>query len=464
MRLRDGEFVGRELRRDVHAAGGRLRRGIPIHDLEIRTILADAERDLVIEPDRVDALGVDLTEVVDNTAESAVLRAAEVEAVEPGDAVFLAVGDAVEIVFHAGREVVLHQVGEEVLEQAHHGKGDPVGHEGSSARGDVPAVDDGRDDRRIGRRTTDPQLFERLNEARLGISGRCAGLVALRRDIRHRQLLSNSEWWELGFGWLRSVVALLVAALLIGLEESTECDDRATRGELGHRRALHGTGGDDHRRCHSLSVGHLGGDGALPDEVIELPVVAAKGPLELPRRTESVPRRSDRLVRLLSILALARVGTGLLGNTLGAIERGRLAPGSGHRLLREVERIRTHIGDVPVFVEALGHAHRLASGETQLTCGLLLQRRGAKRGRGATRVWLRVDRRHHDRHRRIAQCLGESRCSLLVESNSIRLAIRRRLELARVVEITAAGDAHPVEAGEARLERRRSGGCREQRR
>ena len=118
------------------------------------------------------------------------LVAAEVEAVEPVDAVGLAAGDAVEVVLHLGREVVLDEVAEVVLEQAHDRERDPARHERLAARGDVAAVDDRRDDRRVGRRPPDAQLFERLDEARLGVARRRRGLVALGLDLDDVELLA----------------------------------------------------------------------------------------------------------------------------------------------------------------------------------------------------------------------------------------------------------------------------------
>ena len=374
MGLRNGELVGGELRRNVDAAGGCFGRGIRIRDFEVGTVLSNAEGDLVVELDGVDALRVDLAEVVDDAAETAVPVAAEVEAVKPVDTVFFAIGNAVEIVFHAGGEVILHEVGEEVLEQANHGERNPVGHKGGTSRSDIPAVDDRRDDRRIGGRAPDPQLFQGLYQARLGVARRGAGLVALRLDIGHCQLLSDGERRELGFGRLRVVVALLVPALLVRLQEPTESDDRAARGELGHGRALYGAGRDDDGGRHALGISHLRGDGALPDQVVKFPVIAAQCALELTRRAKGVTGGADRLVGLLRILALARVGARFLRDALGAVKRGRLTPGGAHRLLREVERVRTHIGDVAVFVQSLGDAHRLPSGEAQLARGFLLQR------------------------------------------------------------------------------------------
>ena len=67
-----GELVGREVLGQVHAA----RRGsgrAPLGDLEVGPVLADAQRDVVRDPHRVDLARVDVAEVVDDLAEAAVL-------------------------------------------------------------------------------------------------------------------------------------------------------------------------------------------------------------------------------------------------------------------------------------------------------------------------------------------------------------------------------------------------------
>src|SRR5690606_20113949 len=122
---------------------------------------------------------------------------------------------------------------------------------------------------------------------------------------------------------LGAIVALLVAALLVGLQEAAEGYDRSRRRELG--RAAAGKLCRDGDGCRdTLGIGHLRCDSALPDEVVELPVVAAQGALELAGGAEGVAGGADRLVRLLGVLALARVGAGLLRHRVSAIQRGRL--------------------------------------------------------------------------------------------------------------------------------------------
>ena len=224
------QFVGRQFLRDVDPTRG-LR--ALARRLEIRPVLADAQGDIVRDPDRVDLARVDLTHVVDDRAQAAVLFAAEVEPGEPLDTVGFAAGDAVEVVFHAGSEVVLHQVGKILLEQPHDGERDPVRHERLPARRDIAAVDDRGDDGCVGRRTTDTQLFQRFDEAGLRVARRCRGLMALGLHLDERQRLPLCQWREFGLGGIGRRVAHLITALLVRVHEAAEGDDRARGDELG---------------------------------------------------------------------------------------------------------------------------------------------------------------------------------------------------------------------------------------
>ncbi len=68
--------------------------------------------------------------------------------------------------------------------------------------------------------------------------------------------------------------------------------------------------------------------------------------------------------------------------------------GGSHRLGGKVDRIGSHVGDVAVLVEALGHPHRVAGRESKLPVGLLLERRGGEGRRGAPDARLLLARHH----------------------------------------------------------------------
>src|SRR5699024_3724542 len=90
-------------------------------------------------------------------------------------------------------------------------------------------------------------------------------------------------------------VAAGVAALLVRGEEAAEGDHGAGGAERRGatvllQQQLHGRGG-------ALGVGHLGGDGALPDQLVETELVARELAGHLGGRAEVITRGTDRLVR-----------------------------------------------------------------------------------------------------------------------------------------------------------------------
>ena len=78
----------------------------------------------------------------------------------------------------------------------------------------------------------------------------------------------------------------------------------------------------------------------------------------------------------------------------------------------EVERVGTHVGDVPGFVEALCEHHGLRHGKAESGVGLLLQGGGGEGGPGGAlgRVHLPVG----DGECGLAACLEEAACLCLV--------------------------------------------------
>ena len=153
-------------------------------------------------------------------------------------------------------------------------------------------------------------------------------------------------------------------------------------------------------------------------------------------------------MRLLRILALAAVQAGLIGHGFRSVERGRLGARGRDRLLRERRRIGSHVGDVAVFVQRLGHAHGLARGEAKLAGRLLLQSRGRERRGGAATVRLGGDRRDREGDIRLLQCRNERDGGCLIERCSLHL----RLERARIVKVAAGGNTFTVQSHELRSE------------
>ena len=270
--------------------------------------------------------------------------------------------DPVELILHGSGEVVVHQPREIAFQQSDHRECHPRRHQRGAAPPHVPTVGDGADDRRVGRRPADAHLLERLDQARLGIprgrlgrvpvggravdaerlalgqrrqlrrcsrprgpglpGTRAAGHVVISaatpsRTASRRPSGTGGTGGRLGIGVVRRVV---VGPLVAG-----EGDRLAGRGEhqLADRpgcpsgRNVHRDAG---RHGAAPRIGHLRGDGALPDQLVEPELVAGQLARHLPGRAELVAGGPDRLVRLLGVLHLAGVVPRRVRDVLGPVQ------------------------------------------------------------------------------------------------------------------------------------------------
>ena len=470
-----GQLVGGEVGRDV----GALALGI----LQVGAVAPHPQGDALTDLNGVDGAGVDLAEVVHQTLEplgaqrgGRGLELARgrlggllgtgtpltvVEAPQPGDPVLLAGGDPVEVALHGGGEVVVDELGEVLLQQPGDGEGEPGGHQGLAAVVDVAAVGDGGHGGRVRRGAADLALLKGLDQGGLGVARRRRGLVAGGLGVQGGQLLAGDHRGQahvlgvLGGGAGVVLVALGVAPLLVGGQEAAEGDDGARRRQTGRgegragvaRLAGHGCQRhlDGHRGGRADGVGHLGGHGPLPDELVEAELGSGELTGDLGRGAEVVAGGADRLVGLLGALGLGGVDAGALGDVLGPVELGHLRAGRGHGLTGQDRGVGAHVGDEAVLVEALRHAHGLARVHAQLAGGLLLEGGGGEGGGRAALVGLVL----HADHARLSppDRLGHGGGPHLVEVDGGGLE-RGRAQLAVVVEIAAGGHAPPVEGDE----------------
>src|SRR5690606_2410595 len=102
----------------------------------------------------------------------------------------------------------------------------------------------------------------------------------------------------------------VVGGLDVRLEEAGIGDGLAGGREVGLLTRL-GDRPDAHRHRESDSVGHLGGDGAPPDQLVELELLSGEFVGYLTRSAERVSGWADRLVGLLDVLGLTGIGTRL---------------------------------------------------------------------------------------------------------------------------------------------------------
>ena len=102
--------------------------------------------------------------------------------------------------------------------------------------------------------------------------------------------------------------------------------------------------------------------------------------------------RADRLVRFLRVLDLALILPRFVRDVAGVVAGRDRPPRGAHRLRRHVDAVGPHVGDEPVLVESLRHAHRVARGKAELARRFLLQRRCRERRRRVARERLGLDR------------------------------------------------------------------------
>ena len=344
-------------------------------------------------------------------------------------------GDLVELVLHGGGEVVVHERVEVVLHQPDDRKRHPRGHQSVAAGDHVAAVLDGLDNRGVRRRSPNAEVFHLFNEAGFVVARRRVGGVAIGGDLHRGQ--------DVALAQLRQV-RLVVLGVGVGAQPARERDRAAGSGELD---LLPRSSLTRHRDLHRGAAGvlHLGGDGALPDQLVELELLGVERVGQLAGRGKALACGANRLVRLLGVFRLARIGARLRRDVVRPV---KLRRGRARRLkpLRRQRRgIRTHVGDVAVFVQALRNAHRARGREMQLPPRLLLQRRGHERRIRPTRIRLFLYVRNA--HVPVFESLGQRLGGGLIDHVHVV-----GLDVAPVVEVAALGDAALINAHQLRVE------------
>ena len=443
------QLVGSDLRRHVRAR--------PVSLFHVGAVAAHAQRHAATQVDRVNGARVDVvTQGGDVMAQAAVLAravGAEEEAGQELGAVLLASGDTVQVALHRGREIVVDQVRQVLLEQARHGERQPRGYQVLAAVRHVPAVPDRLDGGRVGGGTADAEFLHGLDQRGLRIAARGLSLMAIRGGLGQRRGITLGDVRQcLLRVVLFRVVTALVATLLVGQAEARGGDDR-TRGRGQHVVALAvdlDAGENADRRRVAEGVGHLRGDRALPDQVVQGQLLLRQGTGHLARRAEVITRGTDRLVRLLRALRGGAVQARRLGHGLGPVELRGLLAGGVDRLAGQRRGVGTHVGDVTGLVEGLGGAHRRGRVPVQLARGLLLEGRRREGGGRAPTVGLtrhRVD----DRGRGVGERAGIGPRGGLVQVEDAGLG-GLRAQLTLLTEVGTGRDRVAVHGGHARAE------------
>ncbi len=238
-------------------------------------------------------------------------------------------------------------------------------------------------------RPADAALFESTNQRGLGVARGRVGAVADRLQRFGPHDVALRKRWQPAFA--TRIVRVVVAALDIHLQKPLVHDHRAGRRKLRvapvTRNAAEANGDGV-----PGGVGHLRGQRALPNELVQPELVTRKLAGQLARGHEPVAGRPNRLVRLLRVLDFLLVTPRRVGQELAAVQLTHLRTRRVQRRLGQRRGVGTHVGDVAVFVEPLGDSHRRLRRKTQLAARLLLQRaRHERRGRRAA-VRLAFDR------------------------------------------------------------------------
>ena len=215
----------------------------------------------------------------------------------------------------------------------------------------------------------------------------CSGLSASRRRrlalFERRQLV------------LERLVFLVLGVLgfFVDLEEAFELQHRSGDAEVVACGALRcqpqpwDAGVDIDRGLVEDGGGHLAGDEALPDELVNLELIVLQVGLHLVRSAQD-GAGTDGFVSVLRVLRLGLVDVGLLGQKGCAEVALDQVADLGERVVGDADRVGTHVGDeadrafgaeFDAFIEALGDHHGALDGHAELARGVLLELGGGER-------------------------------------------------------------------------------------
>ena len=306
-----------------------------------------------------------------------------IEIAEHLDAFKLVVGDLVQVFFNVGGELIVNDVGEVLSEEAGdklaNGGGDELAFVGAGFFGgsslvdltvregelndgaglafggallDVAAGLNGGENGGIGGGAADAEFFKFFDQRTFGVAGGWFGEGLASGDFDGGELVAGGEGGE-----------LFVLGATSDFEEAIKDNDFA----FGFKEVFRdGGGGDFDGGFLGDGVGHLGGKGALADELVELALVivfAGGDALNL--------GGADGLVGFLG-------GGGFGGKAADfevflAIFGSDVVGDGGDGLFREIETVGAVVGNEASLVESLGGVHGGAGGEAEAGVGFNLE-------------------------------------------------------------------------------------------
>ena len=280
------------------------------------------------------------------------------------------------------------------FKEGDHGEGAEGGYQSRALLPHIITALDGLHDRGVSGRPANTEFLKSLDQGGLGEPGRWLGGMALRGGFGDHDLIAGGHLGENRLTGLvtRALVGLLhvgPAKALVGNHGATRSEDCLRPvGRPSRHADLNGIAED---------VGHLGGDGALPDHLVDPSFAFWHLRSHVIGMAEPVTSRADRLVGLLGVPNLLVVDPGVVRKKLGSKAFGHLGPGSGHRGVGQSGAVSPHVGDVALLVEVLGGVHGQGGRQAQFAAGLLLERGGGEWGGGTAPVGLGFHRVNGDR-------------------------------------------------------------------
>ena len=197
----------------------------------------------------------------------------------------LVVGDAIELFFQGGGEIIFDIAREEVFQERDHDAALVLAMQALLVELDVAAVLQHLQDRGIGRGPADAELFHALDQRGFGEARRRFGEMLGDGEILALQRFALAHGGEAA---AVLVVAVVVAAFLIEREEAVEFYHLAGGAQLQHARARFGR--DIDRGAFQFGRFHLAGDGADPDQFIELGLIGIEAAAHIGRAARQIGR------------------------------------------------------------------------------------------------------------------------------------------------------------------------------
>ena len=255
----------------------------------------------------------------------------------------------VELVFEIGGEIVF----DVALEEARQKRGDEAAavfrDKAALIEPHIVAILQHLYDRGVGRRPSDAQLFQFLDEAGFAVARRRLREMLVRRYDAACDALAVAQIRQTSLAFL---LRRLVAVFLVELQKTVEHDDRTGHVQPDLAARIGDVDADLVEQCRR----HLAGDCALPDQLVE----AAHIVVEMARDIAGLARhvgRADRLVRLLRVFRRALVDARLRRQIAAAEFVSDQLPRRGDRLGSKRHPVGAHVRDeadgVAVEIDAL---------------------------------------------------------------------------------------------------------------